>query len=131
MESEHHTPSVQSGLGAEWPRRVIQWASAAGAYTLLDLSTHIYPWMNRWRWKARFDWWWAFGHLAQRVPVFAGEWGGEAGQVQWGAKLSAYLRKLEMGFWAWRTRRGQSVQLDYTPTEFGALVRGALSEPGE
>lgn len=110
-------------------------------------STHIYPWMrwpwmscwpwmSRWHWKERLDWWWAFGHLAGRVPLFAGEWGGEAGHLKWGAKLSAYLRKLEAGWTAWSwadwPRLVHHAQNgEYTPTEFGALVRRSVSGADE
>jgi endoglucanase len=101
-------------------------------------STHVYPWLTTprvplpWPWHRLEDGWErAFGHLADRVPVFAAEWGGEPGDLAWGARLHRYLEAREIGWTAWSwsdwphlvadARRG-----DHSPTAFGELVRDAL-----
>jgi endoglucanase len=97
-------------------------------------STHVYPWL-RTRTFARgsleADWTRAFGHLAERVPVFAGEWGGGNDDLGWGQRLNAYFDRLGMGWaawsWAdWPTLVGNCRACDYTPTAFGGLVKQAL-----
>ncbi len=101
-------------------------------------STHVYPWLSTprvpfpWPWRRlEDDWDRAFGHLAARVPVFAGEWGGEPGDLEWGARLRRYLDARDIGWTAWSwsdwphlvadARRG-----DRSPTAFGELVRDGL-----
>jgi hypothetical protein len=87
-------------------------------------STHVYP--NR----GRDTWWKAFGNAAT-VPVFAGEWGGEATDLAFGRDLSQLLREQACGWnaWGW-VDDPRLVQVprapEYRPTEFGALVMDEL-----
>jgi endoglucanase len=97
-------------------------------------STHVYPWSRTHRlsvgtWEG--DWERAFGHLAGRVPVFAGEWGGGPDDVEWGERLVRYLDARGIGWCAWSWADWPCLvaschERDYTPTPFGTLVRDAL-----
>lgn len=85
-------------------------------------STHIYPSKKK-RWKA------AFGKLSERYPVFVGEWGGTAADLDWGRKLAEYLDELQLGWtaWSWCDHpRLTYMGSDYRPTPFGELVREKL-----
>lgn len=82
-------------------------------------STHVYPRMSQ-------DWWTHFGHKAGEVPLFAGEWGGEAKDVVWGRKLARYFDELQMGWTAWSWRDKPYLQQHGLPTEFGDVVMAAL-----
>jgi endoglucanase len=98
-------------------------------------STHVYPWLTTGLWPRppEQEWHRAFGHLAAAHPVFAGEWGGAAEHLDWGRRLTAWLGAHAAGWTAWSWcdwpplladhRRG-----DYTPTEFGAIVRAGLRQ---
>jgi endoglucanase len=90
-------------------------------------STHVYPGKGR-NWDA------AFGHLCCDVPVFAGEWGGRAKDIEWGRELLEYMSTRNMGWTAWSwsdeprlVERSESGE--YRPTEFGLLVKNALEDP--
>jgi endoglucanase len=97
-------------------------------------STHVYPWSHTHTapfttWEAEWDR--AFGHLAGRVPLFAGEWGGNADDVEWGERLARYLDARAIGWCAWSWADAPCLVAschtrDYTPTPFGAVVREAL-----
>lgn len=119
-------------------------------YANLVYSTHIYPSKGppsrpgrteRWPGPAgNPSWQQAFGHLAGRVPVFAGEWGVAEGNedtdkdLRWAAQLVEYLDQLQMGWtaWSWYDRpyliRENSAQ-PYDPTRYGRLVARYLAEP--
>jgi aryl-phospho-beta-D-glucosidase BglC (GH1 family) len=89
-------------------------------------SVHIYP--NR---KPR-TWWKALGG-ADEVPVFVGEWGGTADDLEFGRKLSARLRRLGLGWTAWSWADYPELVVtprapNFDPTAFGALVRDELLE---
>ena len=51
-------------------------------------SAHVYPNRSRRHWHSRF------GRRCIDHPLFIGEWGGEAGDLQWGSELISYLRKV-------------------------------------
>ena len=85
-------------------------------------STHVY------RVKGK-DWEGAFGEMARRVPVFSGEWGGEAKDLKWGRRLADYFRELNIGWTAWSWRDFPHLQNDLVATPFGALVRDELLKP--
>ena len=69
--------------------------------TNIVYSTHVYPWLSAtWR-RFENDWDRAFGHLADRVPVFAAEWGGELVDLDWGLRLRRYLDARDIGWTAW------------------------------
>lgn len=88
-------------------------------------SAHVYPDRLRRQWNGRF------GHRCSDHPLFIGEWGGDGGDLKWGSGLISYVRRVACGWTAWgwvdlpklvrNARAG-----DYTPTEFGNLVRSEL-----
>jgi len=83
-------------------------------------STHVYPWKTSPRWDR------AFGDLAREVPVFAGEWGGRDKHLDWGARLAAYLDRLDIGWTAWSWVDDPHLQHEGVPTAFGEIVKGSL-----
>jgi endoglucanase len=85
----------------------------------LAYSTHVYP-VKRTAWSE------AFGHLANRVPVFAAEWGGGDGDIEWAGRLLDYFDTLEMGWTAWSWHDAPLLVERYTPTSFGRIVRARL-----
>lgn len=87
-------------------------------------SAHIYP--NR----SRVNWWKALGDWAE-VPIFIGEWGGRAADLDFGRCLADAMRRRGLGWAAWSwTDCPQLVRPPrvpaYEPTEFGELVRNEL-----
>jgi hypothetical protein len=89
-------------------------------------SAHIYA--DR---KPR-TWWKALGRAAE-VPVFVGEWGGTAEDLEFGWKLSERLRRLGLGWTAWSWADYPELVMrprvqNFEPTAFGELVRGQLLE---
>ncbi|MEP7354685.1 MAG: cellulase family glycosylhydrolase [Acidobacteriota bacterium] len=78
-------------------------------------STHIYPAKGR-------DWDGAFGDLSLVAPVFAGEIGGQAGDVRWGRKLLDYLTERGIGWTAWSMFDEPQLVQRFRPTEFGRVV---------
>jgi endoglucanase len=90
-------------------------------------TTHVYPWCRR-----PHTWSDAFGSLAQRAPVFIGEWGGGPEDVEWGDALARYAYSLGIGWTAWswsdRPRLVVDAQMQqYEETEFGRVVRRHLT----
>ena len=86
----------------------------------LVYSTHVYP--NR-----GDDWHGAFGDLASRAPVFAGEWGGQDADLTWGRKLVDYFDRLNLGWTAWSWHNDPLLVKKYTPTPFGKIVHDNLA----
>ena len=86
----------------------------------LVYSTHVYPIRGS-------VWPEAFGHLAAKVPLFAGEWGGAESDLKWGKKLVDYFDSLQMGWTAWSWHNTPLIVQRYTPTSFGRIVRASLS----
>ena len=86
----------------------------------LVYSTHVYP-------ARGGDWPEAFGHLAAKVPVFAGEWGGADSDLKWGQKLVDYFDSLQIGWTAWSWHNAPLIVQRYTPTSFGRIIRAGLS----
>jgi hypothetical protein len=89
----------------------------------LVYSTHVY------RNKGEYwgDWFAAFGHLSAVAPVFAGEWGGGADDVEWGERLADFFDEFEMGWTAWSWSDDPRLERDGEPTAFGELVRRRLA----
>lgn len=88
-------------------------------------SAHVYPNRPRRQWSSRF------GHRCSDHPLFIGEWGGGSSDLKWGSGLVSYVRKVACGWTAWSwvdspklVRNARAC--DYTPTEFGRLVRSEL-----
>jgi endoglucanase len=87
-------------------------------------SAHIYPR------RGAEAWWKAIGRSAE-VPVFIGEWGGAASDLEFGRSLADLMRQQGLGWTAWSwVDDPQLVQPprapNYQPTLFGALVRSEL-----
>jgi hypothetical protein len=88
-------------------------------------STHVYPNRSPQRWPE------AFGHSANDVPVFLGEWGGEENDLDWGKQLAVFLRSSPVvGWtaWSWQDRPYllKTPRPPYLPTPFGSLVQAEL-----
>jgi hypothetical protein len=88
-------------------------------------SAHIYP--NR----QPNSWAKALGR-ADELPVFVGEWGGSAGDLNFGQQLAALMRQRGLGWTAWSwVDYPQLIQPprapNYTATAFGELVRNQLA----
>ncbi|MEO8100356.1 MAG: glycoside hydrolase family 5 protein [Acidobacteriota bacterium] len=102
----------------------VNWGYALRGFPLdrpnLVYSTHVYPGKG-----AR--WFEAFGHLANVVPVFAGEFGGRDADLEWGARLLDYFDELDIGWAAWSISDEPRLMADTGgPTPFGELVRDRL-----
>ena len=87
-------------------------------------STHVYV-------SKCDDWGCAFGHLAESVPVFAGEWGGRADDLDWGLTLASYFEDRGIGWTAWSWSDEPRLveyppQPPYNTTVFGTWVRDLL-----
>jgi aryl-phospho-beta-D-glucosidase BglC (GH1 family) len=127
-----------SGVGWAYDLRGFPLRRRSGhAVDGLVYSTHVYPWTTIGMWPRRWEQEWhrAFGHLAGACPVFAGEWGGDAPQVDWGRRLLAYLEAHTVGWTAWSwcdwppllgSHRGG----DFTCTPFGEVVKAGLGRRG-
>jgi endoglucanase len=89
-------------------------------------SAHVYADHSPKRWQSRF------GHVAADRPLFIGEWGGSAGDLEWGRLLETFLNTHACGWTAWSwtdhpalVENGRGA--DYRPTPFGTLVKRALA----
>ena len=115
------------------PRSLIFISGVNWAYDLngmpIDLanivySSHVYS-------NKGTDWANAFGNLAETVPVFVGEFGGEdtPDDLDFVSKLVAYLQARDIGWAAWSWFNDPFLVNRYAPTEFGSLVRHQLAAP--
>jgi endoglucanase len=71
----------------------------------------------------------AFGWLAAGAPVCVTEFGGGAGDLEWGGRLLDYLQARAIGWLAWSwsdSPRLVSIGDSKHPTPFGAIVRARL-----
>jgi len=118
-----------SVVRANDPKRVLMIGGMNWAYDLEDVqvnipnviySTHVY------RNKGRL-WDRSFGNKALEVPVFAGEFGGDDEDLDWGRELLDYFDERRMGWTAWSWRDKPHLQNSNKPTRFGELVRDRLS----
>jgi len=87
-------------------------------------SAHIYP--NR-----KPEVWWKALSGCANMPVFVGEWGGTADDLDFGQALANRIRQEGLGWTAWSwVDYPQLVQPprapNYEPTAFGELVRSEL-----
>lgn len=89
----------------------------------LVYSTHVY----RNKGTTRGEWADAFGRLSLTQPVFAGEWGGGDGDVEWGRRLAEYFEELGIGWTAWSWSNEPFVVQRYSATRFGGVVKTVLS----
>ncbi len=113
------------------PERMVMVSGMDWGYDLrgvwLDLpnvvySTHVY------RIKGK-EWDRCFGDLAREAPVFAGEFGGHAEDLEWGRTLLDYFDARQMSWTAWSWRDRPHLQHGGEPTAFGALVKARLGSP--
>ena len=81
----------------------------------LVYSTHVYR-------NKGSNWAEAFGDLAAIAPVFAGEWGGQGEDLNWGLSLANYFGALGIGWTAWSWSNEPYLVRRFTPTEFGDIV---------
>jgi endoglucanase len=110
----------------------LNWGYDLSSYPIADLdnvvySTHVYPNKGR-RWDR------SFGDLAERFPVFVGEWGGSDGDLAWGHSLLQYMSDHQLGWaaWSWCDHpRLIEPASSYQPTRFGSLVQEALQSLSE
>ena len=86
----------------------------------LVYSTHVYS-NKGGNWDA------AFGDLSRAYPVFAGEWGGNEDEVEWGRRLSGYFDERGMGWTAWSWSDQPYLVGRYVPTGFGSVVKDAMN----
>ena len=98
-------------------------------------ETHPYPGKGE-DWKITLD------ELRKRSPVFIGEWGFEPGSPNpnlnattenYGLPLVQYAKERDIGWtaWVWNPYWEPSMLVswwDYTPTEFGLLVKNSLAQ---
>jgi endoglucanase len=109
--------------GLDWAYDLRGWGEKPLPYANIVYSSHPYPF------KAE-PWAWAkyFGNVADKYPVFIGEFGGESSHLQWGKELIAYLDENNLGWtaWSWSNYTYLTEDDRRTPTEFGQLVQNAL-----
>lgn len=85
-----------------------------------------------------------FGYLAEKYPVFVGEWGFDpnslnenlkAGSENYGEILLDYMRERRMSWtaWVWSPEWEPSMlkNWDYDTTEFGNFIKNALDRSGQ
>ena len=106
-----------------------RWAFDLGHYPLTGItdvvySTHVYV-------SKCEDWDVAFGDVAVRVPVFAGEWGGRDCDLDWGLRLARYFEHRRMGWTAWSWADEPRLveyppEPPFKPTVFGTMIRDFL-----
>ena len=106
----------------------VNWAYHLGGMPMdlpnIVYSSHVYS-------KKGTNWADAFGDLAETVPVFVGEFGGEdtLSDLDFVSKLTAYLQQRGIGWTAWSWFNYPFLVNRYAPTKFGALVRQQLAAP--
>ncbi len=110
------------------PSRVLMVGGMDWAYDLSEVevdlpnliySTHVYR-------NKGLAWDRCFGDKAWRVPVFAGEFGGDDADLDWGAALLDYFDERQMGWTAWSWRDKPHLQHNREATRFGELVKARL-----
>jgi endoglucanase len=116
-------------IRAEAPEALIFVSGTNWAYDLrgfplegranLVYSTHVYA-------NKGTKWEESFGVLARTHPVFAGEWGGNEFQLDWGRRLSDYFDELGIGWTVWSWWDWPYMMTRFEPTRFGAMVRHLL-----
>lgn len=119
-----------SAIRTQNPRSLVFIPGVDWAYDLngmpMDLSNVVYSshvYSNK-----GTDWEDAFGNLADTVPVFVGEFGGEdtPGDLEFVSRLIVYLQQRRIGWTAWSWFNDPFLVNRYAPTKFGALVRQQL-----
>lgn len=128
---EEWNRAAQGLADAVWsraPEAVVFVAGTQWAYDLRGVSvegpavvysTHVYR-------NKGGDWVGAFGGRSGREAVFAGEWGGEAGDVGWGRRLMRAMDEWGMGWCAWSLNDAPRLVEREACSRFGALVRAGL-----
>jgi endoglucanase len=119
-----HPGALVFVCGLDWAYDLRGWEAEPLAYPNVVYATHPYPFKAEpWAWDKYF------GNAARTLPVFAGEFGGEAADIEWGRRLMEYLRVRGIGWTAWSwVDSPRLTQTDRrTPTDFGLLVKDGLA----
>lgn len=114
--------------GLDWAYDLRGWEEQPLPYNNIVYSSHPYPFKGEpWAWDEYF------GNLADKAPVFLGEFGGGASDLEWGEKLLAYFDAKNLGWaaWSWVDQPHLTQKDRRTPTEFGMLVKNALLKHAE
>lgn len=109
--------------GLDWAYDLRGWGLQPLPYENIVYSSHPYPFKGEpWAWDKYF------GDVSDKLPVFIGEFGGEAKDLEWGRQLLSYLDRKALGWtaWAWSASPFLVGSDRRTPTEFGQLVYNAL-----
>ena len=120
---EVHPKALIFVSGLDWAYDLRGWGNDPLPFTNIVYSTHPYPFKGEpWAWDKYF------GDFVDKFPLFAGEFGGEENDLDWGTQLLAYFEKKEMGWtaWSWVDQPRLTENDQRTPTAFGNLVRTAL-----
>jgi hypothetical protein len=109
--------------GLDWAYDLRGWAQNPLPYDNIVYSTHPYPFKAEpWAWDKYF------GDYVEDIPVFAGEFGGEEEDLEWGIRILEYFDKKLMGWtaWSWSNQPYLTQGDRRTPTAFGELILNAL-----
>jgi endoglucanase len=120
-----HPKALVFVSGLDWAYDLRGWEEKPLPFENVVYSTHPYPFKGEpWAWDKYF------GSLAERFPVFVGEFGGSERDLEWGAKLIAYLDSKNLGWaaWSWVDQPVLTLRDRRTPTAFGRLVLSALKK---
>jgi endoglucanase len=109
--------------GLDWAYDLRGWEEQPLPYSNIVYSTHPYPFKGEpWAWDKYF------GNFSAHYPVFAGEFGGETNDLNWGNRLLGYFDSKQLGWtaWSWVDQPRLTQSDRRTPTDFGRLVKAAL-----
>ncbi len=109
--------------GLDWAYDLRGWGVQPLPYENIVYSSHPYPFKAEpWAWDKYF------GNVANSLPVFIGEFGGEAKDLEWGRQLLRYMEQKRLGWtaWSWSASPFLVGNDRRTPTEFGQLVYNTL-----
>jgi endoglucanase len=113
--------------GNEWGydlRGVLQGHAITGSNLVYE--THPYSFKK--------DWDKSFGEVSKQYPVFMGEWGGNAKNLEYGQRLMDYAqeRGLHWTAWCFHPSCGPPLLKNWTfePNDFGLFVKTKLSGAG-
>jgi len=118
-----HDKALIFVCGLDWAYDLRGWGTNPLPYENIVYSTHPYPFKwEPWAWDKYF------GNFADDLPLFAGEFGGEENDLDWGRQLLAYFDQKRMGWtaWSWSNQPYLTEPDRRTATDFGTLVRSAL-----
>jgi len=123
-----HPKSLIFVSGLDWAYDIRGWAESPLPFPDIVYSTHPYPFKGEpWAWDKYF------GDFTETFPVFAGEFGGEDKDLEWGERLIEYFDRKKMGWaaWSWVDQPHLTLRDRRTPTPFGEMVKAALLKHSE